>query len=237
MKKELVIPNHIGIIMDGNGRWAQKRGLIRSAGHRAGVDNFKKLMKYMSKVGVKYVSLYVFSTENFKREKAEVDFLMDLFVKMFKDEFQEIMDANARVIFSGRKDPLPTKVWDAMQEAMEMSKDNTGPVLNICINYGGQWEIVDTTRKICEMYKNGEIELEDIDTNFIQHNLYRDLPPLDFVIRTSGEQRISNFMLYQSSYAEYYFPETYFPDFDEKEFDKAIEVYNTRNRRFGGIKK
>lgn len=237
MKKDLVIPNHIGIIMDGNGRWAQKRGKIRSAGHRAGVDNFKKLMKYMSEVGVKYVSLYVFSTENFKREKAEVDFLMDLFVKMFRDEFQEIMDANARVIFSGRREPLPEKVLDAMAEATERSKNNTGPVLNICINYGGQWEIVDTTRKLCEEYKNGKITLEEIDTKFIQENLYQNLPPLDFVIRTSGEQRISNFMLYQSSYAEYYFPETYFPDFDEAEFDKAIEVYNSRNRRFGGIKK
>ena len=237
MKKDLVIPNHIGIIMDGNGRWAQKRGKIRSAGHRAGVDNFKKLMKYMSEVGVKYVSLYVFSTENFKREKAEVDFLMDLFVKMFRDEFNEIMDANCKVVFSGRREPLPKAVLEAMGEAQEKSKDNTGPVLNICINYGGQYEIVDTTKKLCEMYKNGEISLDQIDKEFIQKNLYQDLPPLDYVIRTSGEQRISNFMLYQSSYAEYYFPETYFPDFDEKEFDKAIEVYNTRNRRFGGIKK
>ncbi len=237
MRKDLVIPNHIGIIMDGNGRWAQERGKIRSEGHRAGVDNFKVLMKYMSEVGVPYVSLYVFSTENFKREKAEVDFLMDLFVKMFRDEFQEIMDANARVVFSGRKEPLPKKVLEAMAEAEERSKDNTGPVLNICINYGGQWEIVDTTRKLCEMYKNGEITLDQIDTEFIQHNLYRDLPPLDFVIRTSGEQRISNFMLYQSSYAEYYFPATYFPAFGPEEFDKAIEAYNSRNRRFGGIKK
>ena len=237
MKKDLVIPNHIGIIMDGNGRWAQKRGKIRSAGHRAGVDNFKKLMKYMSEVGVKYVSLYVFSTENFKREKVEVDFLMDLFVKMFRDEFNEIMDANCRVVFSGRREPLPKAVLEAMGEAQEKSKDNTGPELNICINYGGQYEIVDTTKKLCEMYKKGEISLDQIDKEFIQKNLYQDLPPLDYVIRTSGEQRISNFMLYQSSYAEYYFPETYFPDFDEKEFDKAIEVYNTRNRRFGGIKK
>lgn len=237
MKKDLVIPNHIGIIMDGNGRWAQARGKNRSFGHRAGVDNFKVLINYMNKVGVKYVSLFVFSTENFKREKKEVDFLMDLFVKMFKSEFKSIMDANARVVFSGRREPLPKKVLDAMASAEEESKNNTGPVLNICINYGGQWEIVDTTRKLCQMYKDGKITLDDIDTEFIQHNLYRDLPPLDFVIRTSGEQRISNFMLYQSSYAEYYFPETYFPDFTPEEFDKAIEVYNSRNRRFGGVKK
>lgn len=236
MKNDLIIPNHIGIIMDGNGRWAKERGKIRSAGHRAGVDNFKKLMKYMSEVGVNYVSMYIFSTENFKREKCEVDFLMDLFVKMFTEEFSEIMDANARVVFSGRREPLPEKVLEAMSEAEEKSKNNTGPVLNFCINYGGQWEIVDTTRKICEMYKNGDISLDDINPEFIQKNLYRDLPPLDFVIRTSGEKRLSNFMLYQSSYAEYYFPKTYFPDFDPEEFDKAILEYNKRDRRFGGIK-
>lgn len=237
MRKDLVIPNHIGIIMDGNGRWAKQRGQIRSMGHRAGVDNFKKLMKYMSEVGVKFVSMYIFSTENFKRDKKEVDFLMDLFVKMFTDEFDEIMKANARVVFSGRKEPLPAKVLEAMKKAEESSKNNTGPVLNFCINYGGQWEIVDTTRKLCAKYKNGEISLNDITPEFIQKNLYQDLPPLDFVIRTSGEQRISNFMLYQSSYAEYYFPETYFPDFGPEEFDKAIEEYNNRDRRFGGIKK
>ncbi len=237
MKENLIIPNHIGIIMDGNGRWAQERGKIRSAGHRAGVDTFKRLMKYMSKVGVKYVSLFVFSTENFKREKQEVDFLMDLFVKMFKDEFNEIMEANARVVFSGRGEPLPKKVLEAMRDAEEKSKSNTGPVLNICINYGGQYEIVDTMKKVCELYKDNKISLDDITREFIQESLYQNLPPLDFVIRTSGEQRISNFMLYQSSYAEYYFPQTYFPDFTEDEFDKAIIEFNKRNRRFGGIKK
>lgn len=237
MKNDLIIPNHIGIIMDGNGRWAQERGKPRSAGHRAGVDNFKELLRHMNKIGVKYVSVYAFSTENFKRDAKEVEFLMNLFIKVFKDEFQEIMDANTKVVFSGRKYPLSDKVLQAMDEMEERSKNNTGPLLNICINYGGQWEIVDTTRKLCQMYKEGKITLDQIDPEFFQKNLYRDLPPLDFVIRTSGEQRTSNFMLYQSSYAEYYFPKTYFPDFTPEELDKAIEVYNSRNRRFGGIKK
>ena len=124
-----------------------------------------------------------------------------------------------------------------MASATEQSKNNTGPVLNICINYGGQWEIVDTTRKLCEMYKNGEIELEDITPESYNHYLYQDLPPLDYVIRTSGELRTSNFMPYQSSYAEYYFPKVLFPDFNEEEFDKSIEEYNRRNRRFGGVTK
>ena len=236
MKKDLVIPNHIGIIMDGNGRWAQKRGKIRSAGHRAGVDNFKKLMKYMSEVGVKYVSLYVFSTENFKREKVEVDFLMDLFVKMFRDEFNEIMDANCRVVFSGRREPLPKAVLEAMGEAQEKSKDNTGPVLNICINYGGQYEIVDATKKIVKLVNEGKLNIDELTPENYYKYLYNDLPPVDLLIRTSGEIRISNFMLYSISYSEIYFTSTCFPDFDEKEFDKALLDYQNRNITKGKIK-
>ena len=228
---------HLAIIMDGNGRWAKQRGMIRSLGHKAGVENLKKLLKHVNKLGVKYVSLYAFSTENFKRDSQEVNFLMETFVKKFTTDFHEIMETNCRVVFSGRKEPLPEDVLAAMASATEQSKNNTGPVLNICINYGGQWEIVDTTRKLCEMYKNGEIELEDITPESYNHYLYQDLPPLDYVIRTSGELRTSNFMPYQSSYAEYYFPKVLFPDFNEEEFDKSIEEYNRRNRRFGGVTK
>ena len=237
MKEEMIIPNHVGIIMDGYGRWAKQRGMIRSLGHKAGVENLKKLLKHVNKLGVKYVSLYAFSTENFKRDSQEVNFLMETFVKKFTTDFHEIMETNCRVVFSGRKEPLPEDVLAAMASATEQSKNNTGPVLNICINYGGQWEIVDTTRKLCEMYKNGEIELEDITPESYNHYLYQDLPPLDYVIRTSGELRTSNFMPYQSSYAEYYFPKVLFPDFNEEEFDKSIEEYNKRNRRFGGVTK
>ena len=237
MNEELLIPNHVGIIMDGNGRWAQQRGMIRTKGHQHAVSNLKELCIHMADVGVKYCSLYAFSTENFKRDIKEVDFLMNLFINSFNKEFEFIKKKNVRVIFSGRREPLPKKVLEAMDALVEDTKNNTDLVLNICINYGSHAEMVDTTKKICEMYKNGEIELEDINEEFIQKNLYQDLPPLDFVIRTSGELRLSNFMMYQASYAEFYFPKVLFPDFDNEEFDKAILEFNKRNRRFGGIKK
>ena len=232
----LEIPNHIGIIMDGNGRWAQERGQIRTFGHKCAVGNLKKLCFHMADLGVKYCSLYAFSTENFKRDIQEVEFLMNLFIRSFRKEFDEIKKRKVKVLFSGRRDPLPKKVLEAMDTLVADTQNNTDLVLNICLNYGSRTEIVDTTRKICEMYQNGIISLDDITEDFIQENLYQKLPPLDFVIRTSGELRLSNFMLYQSSYAEFYFPSVYFPDFDNKEFDKALVEFNKRNRRFGGIK-
>lgn len=234
MKDDLIIPNHVGIIMDGNGRWAQKRGLARSLGHKAGADNLLSLCKHISKVGVKYLSLYAFSTENFKREVGEVNYLMNLFIELFNSKLKELSDNNVKVIFSGRREPLPEKVLKAMDEVVAYSENNTGLILNICINYGGRAEIVDMTKKLCELYKDNKITLEDIDYDLVNKNLYHELPDVDLVIRTSGELRISNFMLYQSSYAEYYFPETLFPDFNEEEFDKAILEFNKRNRRFGG---
>lgn len=234
MKDDLIIPNHVGIIMDGNGRWAQKRGLARSLGHKAGADNLLSLCKHISKVGVKYLSLYAFSTENFKREAGEVNYLMNLFIELFNSKLKELSDNNVKVIFSGRREPLPEKVLKAMDDVVTYSENNTGLILNICINYGGRAEIVDMTKKLCELYKDNEITLENIDYDLVNKNLYHELPDVDLVIRTSGELRISNFMLYQSSYAEYYFPETLFPDFNEEEFDKAILEFNKRNRRFGG---
>lgn len=234
MKDDLIIPNHVGIIMDGNGRWAQKRGLARSLGHKAGADNLLSLCKHISKVGVKYLSLYAFSTENFKREVGEVNYLMNLFIELFNSKLKELSDNNVKVIFSGRREPLPEKVLKAMDEVVTYSENNTGLILNICINYGGRAEIVDMTKKLCELYKDNKITLEDIDYDLVNKSLYHELPDVDLVIRTSGELRISNFMLYQSSYAEYYFPETLFPDFNEEEFDKAILEFNKRNRRFGG---
>ncbi len=236
MNDELIIPKHIGIIMDGNGRWAQQRGMIRTMGHKNAIKTLKGLCLHMADVGVKYVSLYAFSTENFKREKTEVDYLMNLFIRSFKKEFKFLIEKDVRVLFSGRRDPLPAKVLEAMDEIVEETKNNTSLVLNICLNYGSHAELVDTTKKLCEMYKNGDISLDDIDEDFLQKNMYQDLPPLDFVIRTSGELRLSNFMMYQASYAEFYFPNVLFPDFTEEEFDKSIVEYNKRNRRFGGVK-
>ncbi len=236
MNEEIKIPRHVGIIMDGNGRWAQERGLTRTKGHQAAIATIKELCIYMANLGVECASLYAFSTENFKRDSKEVDFLMNLFMDVFKKEFGFVKEKNIKVIFSGRREPLPAKVLEAMDKLENDTRNNDGTTLNICLNYGSHMEMVDMTRKVCEMYKNGEIDLEEITEEFIQKNMYKDLPPLDFVIRTSGELRLSNFMMYQASYAEFYFPKTYFPDFKKEEFDKALEVYNKRDRRFGGVK-
>ena len=228
------LPNHVGIIMDGNGRWATKRGLPRSAGHKAGAENLKKLCKHINKLGLNYLSLYAFSTENFKREASEVNYLMNLFIEMFTNDFKFLIEDNIKVLFSGRREGLPDNVVKAINNMEEDSKNNTGTVLNICLNYGSQDEIVDMVKKISKEVKNGKIKVDDINKKLVNKNMYYELPPVDLVIRTSGEMRISNFMLWQSSYAEYYFPETLFPDFDGKEFDKAIEEFNKRHRRFGG---
>ena len=235
MNKDLIVPKHIGIIMDGNGRWAQKRGMVRTMGHKNALKNLKKLCIHMADVGVKYASLYAFSTENFKRDISEVEYLMNLFIISFRKEFNFLIEKDVKVLFSGRREPLPKKVLDAMDKIVEDTKNNNSLVLNICLNYGSHAEICDMTKRVCEMYKNNEITLDEIDDNFIQKNMYQDLPPLDYVIRTSGEMRTSNFMLWESSYAEYYFPKTYFPDFNNDEFDKALEEYDKRNRRFGGV--
>jgi len=236
LDNELLIPNHIGIIMDGNGRWAKERGMIRTMGHKKAVGTLKELCIHMADVGVRYCSLYAFSTENFKRDIKEVEFLMNLFISSFEKEFEDIKKRKVRVLFSGRREPLPEKVLKAMDKIVEDTQDNKELTLNICLNYGSHAEIVDMTKKISELYKDNKISLDDINEELISKNLYQDLPPLDFVIRTSGELRLSNFMMWQASYAEFYFPKIYFPDFDNDEFDKAILEFNKRNRRFGGVK-
>ena len=236
MNNDLIIPNHIGIIMDGNGRWAQEKGMIRTMGHKKAIETLRELCVHMAEVGVKYCSLYAFSTENFKRDASEVEFLMNLFIIAFQKEMKFLKKMKVRVVFSGRRKPLPDKVLEVMDKIVEDTKDNDKLVLNICLNYGSHAEIIDATKKLCEMYKSGKIELDDIDEKLFESNLYCDLPPLDFVIRTSGELRLSNFMMWQASYAEFYFPKTYFPDFNSEEFDKAILEFNKRNRRFGGTK-
>lgn len=232
--EKLIMPNHLGIIMDGNGRWAVSRGLSRSEGHKAGAENLRKLCLYLNKKGLKYLSLYAFSTENFKRDPKEVNYLMDLFILMFKKEFATLNKENVKVIFSGRREPLREDVLASMDDITNKTKNNTGCCLNICLNYGSQSEIVDMTQKLCQEYKERNISLNDIDIEYIMHNLYQDLPPLDLVIRTGGEMRLSNFMLYQTSYAELAFSKTYFPDLSEEEIDKILEDFSNRNRRFGG---
>lgn len=231
--EKLKIPYHVGIILDGNGRWATERGLKRSEGHKAGFETLKILSKHVFTRGVKVLSVFAFSTENFNRTKDEVDYLMNLFLKGFKSSIKEFNKNNIKVVFSGRKEPLSDKVYKSMKSLEKETLNNTGGILNICLNYGGQTEIVDTTKKLINDVLDGKLKTEDITPEIFMKNLYNDLPPIDFLIRTSGEIRISNFMLFSLAYAEMYFPLTYFPDFKESEFDKALEEYTKRDRRFG----
>lgn len=223
----IIVPNHIGIIMDGNRRWAKEKNKKTIEGHLAGANRIISLAKYIFDKGVKYLSIYAFSTENFNRSAEEVSYLMSLIIKFFNERVHELHDYNIKIVVSGLRDNLSKDVLKCIDNVVELTKNNTGGVLNVCLNYGGRREIVDAVNKI------KEDNITVTEDNFGKY-LYNDLPDLDFVIRTSGEERISNFMLWQISYAEFYFPKVYFPDFDEKEFDKALEIYNNRNRRFGG---
>ena len=228
----LKIPNHVAIIVDGNGRWAKERGLSRLKGHDAGFENLKTICEYAGNKGVKVISLYVFSTENFKREKAEVDHLMDLFVSMYKKDKDYFMRNNVKVLFSGRNEPLPKKVIKARDELVELTKNNDGFIVNFCMNYGGRAEIVDAANKI----RKANLD-EDITEETFKKYLYQDLPDVDLMIRTSGEVRLSNFLLWELSYAEFIFTPVKFPDFSTDDFDNCIVEYTSRDRRFGGIKK
>ena len=230
---DLKLPEHVAIIVDGNGRWAKERNLPRTKGHDAGFQNLKKLGKYIFSKGIKCLSVYVFSTENFKRDKEEVEHLMDLFVLMFKKDKDFFMKNNIKVVFSGRDEPLPKKVIEARDKLTEMTKNNTGGIFNVCLNYGGRAEIVDATKKIIE----AGLKPEDITEETFKKYLYQNLPDVDLMIRTSGELRLSNFLLWEVSYSEFYFPETKFPDFSSDDFDDAILAFNKRDRRFGNAKK
>ena len=231
--KDLKIPNHVAIIVDGNGRWAKERNLPRSKGHDEGFKNLKKLGLYIFSKGIKYLSVYVFSTENFKRDSKEVEHLMNLFVLMYKKDKDFFMKNNIKVVFSGRDEPLPKKVIEARDKLTEMTKNNTGGVFNVCLNYGGRAEIVDAAKKIVK----DNINPDKITEESFKKYLYQDLPDVDFMIRTSGELRLSNFLLWELSYAEFYFPDIKFPAFTESDFDDAILIFNKRDRRFGNAKK
>ena len=234
--ENLKIPNHLAIIMDGNGRWAKQRGKKRSMGHLEGSKTLEDLAVYAVRRGIKVLSVYAFSTDNFKRSEDEVSYLMNLFTTLFKTKLKKIQNEGIKVVFSGRKHPLSDEVLDAMDKIVEKTKNNKNGILNICINYGGQEEIVDATKKIAKDIENGKLKEENLNKEIFNKYLYQDLPPIDLLIRTSGEYRVSNFMLYQMSYSEFYFTDTLFPDFKESELDKAIESYNHRDRRFGNAK-
>ena len=230
------IPIHVGIIMDGNGRWATERGMKRSEGHKEGGKVLEKLALYAKKIGIKYLSVYAFSTDNFKRSKEEVDFLMNLLIYYFNEKLERVCKDGIKVIISGRKEPLREDVLKAIEKIQERTKDNKECVLNICLNYGGQEEIVDASLKIADDICNNKLRKEDLNRENYFKYLYQDIPPIDLLIRTGKEHRLSNFMLYQAFYAEIYFVDTYFPDFKEENLQEAIMYYQNRDRRFGNVK-
>jgi len=229
------IPKHVAIIMDGNGRWAKQRGKKRSEGHLEGSKTLEKLAFHILKKGVEVLSVFAFSTENFKRSEEEVDYLMNLIVQYFKKKASKFNENNIKVKISGRRSNLRKDVLEAIDYIQEYTKYNTGGTLNICFNYGGQEEIIDASKKIAIDYKEGNISLDNLNKELFNKYLYHDILPIDLLIRTSGELRISNFMLFSLAYSELYFTDVYFPDFKEKEFDIALLEYQKRNRRFGGI--
>ncbi len=230
------LPAHIGIIMDGNGRWAKKRALPRSMGHTAGAQTFRKIARYCSDIGVKHLTVYAFSTENWRRPKEEVDALMKLFEEYLNEALRDFKDDTIVVKFLGDRTAFSPKLQALINENEEESKDRTGMVLNIAMNYGGRDELITATKKIAEKVKNGELSVDDINAQLISDSIYTaGQPDPDLIIRPSGEFRVSNFLLWQSAYAEYYISDKLWPDFSTDDLDKAIAEFSKRNRRYGGV--
>ncbi len=228
---ERSLPQHIAIIMDGNGRWAKKRGLPRSAGHAAGAKTFKQIARYCNKIGIKYLTVYAFSTENWKRPETEVKGIMDLFRSYLKD-VDNFKGENIRLEFIGDREPLADDIKKLMEHAEEESANATGLHLNMAINYGGRDELVHAVKAII---KEG-IPADKITEDVVSAHLYTaGQPDPDFIIRPSGEYRLSNYLIWQSAYAEYWFSDVLWPDFKPKHLDKALEDFSNRNRRFGGV--
>lgn len=226
-----VLPNHIAIIMDGNGRWAKHRSLPRTAGHAAGSKTFKDIARYCNKIGLKYLTVYAFSTENWKRPQAEIDNIMNILREYLKDT-KNFKDENIKLEFIGDRTPLAEDIRELMLEAESNSKNATGLHLNIALNYGGRNEIVHAVKQIV----SEGIRAEDITEQTVSDRLYTaGQPDPDFIIRPSGEYRLSNYLIWQSAYAEYWFSDILWPDFKPKHLEKAIDDYNKRNRRFGGV--
>lgn len=227
---ETKLPQHVGIIMDGNGRWAKKRGLPRVFGHRAGVNTVKKIVETAAKIGVKCLSLYAFSTENWRRPKNEIQILFNLLRQFIKKEEKNLIKNNIKLFISGDISKIDKKTAEALQNLISKLKNNTGLIVNLCLNYGGRQEIVSAVNKIISS------GIKSVDEKKFEEFLYtKDLPELDLLIRTSGELRISNFMLWQVAYAELYFTKTLWPDFTPKEFVLAIKEFQLRERRFGAV--
>ena len=231
------IPQHVAIIMDGNGRWAKAQGKVRTFGHQAGAETLKTIVRAADKLGVKVISAYAFSTENWKRPVTEVSFIMELLSRYLTNEIDEFNENNVQVRFIGSREGLPEIVMQKMDHAIEATKGNTGIILNLAINYGGQAEILHAVRSIAAEAAAGKLAVEDIDNKVVEDHLYtQGLPAPDLLIRPGGDLRISNFLLWQIAYAEIWTTKTFWPDFTPDHLVEAILAFQGRERRFGGLK-
>lgn len=233
------MPVHVAVIMDGNGRWAKEKGVPRLAGHNAGMKAMKKIVDHSDKLGIKYLTVYAFSTENWKRSIEEVSGIFKLLVTWVASDLKGLIDNNVKVKVLGDYSALPEDAVKSLEKTLEATKNNTGLQFNIALNYGGRDEITKAVRAIGEKVKQGLMEPEDINEESIAAELFTgvlqaDVPDPELIIRTSGELRLSNFLLWQSAYSELVFPDVYWPDFTPEEYEKALEDYQSRERRFGG---
>ncbi|MBO0344530.1 isoprenyl transferase [Roseibium sp. CAU 1637] len=232
----VVCPRHVGLIMDGNGRWAEARGLSRTEGHRQGLDTLRRIIRHAGHIGLEYITIFSFSSENWSRPKAEVSFLMGLLRRFVQQDLSELHETNVRIRIIGDRDGLEKGIGQLLHEAEELTRGNTGLTLVVAFNYGARNELARAMRLLAERVKAGELEPEDICVEKISSALDTgSLPDPDLIIRTSGEVRLSNFLLWQAAYSELYFCDCHWPDFDEAAFDKALEAYGMRSRRFGGL--
>ena len=228
------LPRHVAVIMDGNGRWAKKHKLNISRGHRQGTETLREIIRHTDDLGIEALSLYAFSTENWNRPAEEVAALMQLILDFFASEIDELCEKNVRILILGDKSALPERQRETLLEAERRTEKNTGLRLNIGVNYGGRAELVKAAREIARQVQDGELAPEEIDEQTISDHLYtRGQPDVDLLIRTSGEMRLSNFLLYQNAYAEFIFPETLWPDFTVEEYDRCLAAFGRRDRRYG----
>lgn len=234
LKRSGEIPKHIAIIMDGNGRWAEKHHKLRTFGHRKGVYSVRDIVEASGQIGVKYLTLYTFSTENWRRPKIEVTVLMKLLIKALKDETDNLHENNVRLIAVGDLSVLPERVRKELNDAIDKTRNNKRMTLVLALSYSGRWDLVNAAKQIALDYKHNKIKLDDINESAVSsHLVTKDIPDPDLLIRTGGDVRISNFLLWESAYTEFYFEETYWPDFRRKQLYKAIHEYQCRERRFG----
>ncbi len=237
VKSSGTLPQHIAIIMDGNGRWAKDKGNVRLFGHKAGVESVRDITESCAQLGVKHLTLYAFSTENWDRPSAEVSGLMNLLVHSLQNEADRLQRNNIRLVSIGQLDRLPKKCQNKLQEVIELTKNNTRLELCLALSYSGRWDIIEAIKKVSKEVQNGNVNPDEIDDNMVSSYLSTaDIPDPDLIIRTSGEYRISNFLLWQLAYSELYVTQTFWPDFRRDELYKAIFSYQKRDRRYGKVK-